>query len=134
MSSGKKAYGTMYDKYKSLRHENKLLKKQCTSKIYSEEDLKKITIFTVEIVTLKNETEVLKNENKSLKSTNSLLEVDIACLTDKVSTLIKNVDDLKFTLTKFVIGKHNLDTILSIKVNFQREGLNYTPPAKVTPQ
>ena len=95
--------------------------------------MKKIAILTIENEVLKNETEVLKNENESLKSTNSLLEVDIACLTDKVSTLMKEVDDLKFTLIKFVKGKHTLDALLGMKENFQREGLGYTPPVKVTP-
>ena len=99
-------------------YENKLLKQQCASKIDSAEDLKKITIFTTKNEALKNENEVLKNENESLKSSNSLLEVDIAYLTDKVSTLMKEVDDLKFTLTKFVKGKNTLNTILSMKVNF----------------
>ena len=76
----------------------------------------------------------MKNENDFLKSTNTLFEVDGACLTDKISTLVKEVDDLKFTLARIVKGKNTLDTILSMKVNFQKEGLGYTPPTKVTPQ
>ena len=91
------AYETLYEKFKTLRHENKLLKKYCASQNDSNKELKKIDILIAEIDTLKNEKEGLKNENDSLKSTNNLLEVDVACLTDNTSTLVKEVDDLKFT-------------------------------------
>ena len=43
---------------------------------------------------------------------------------------MQEIDDLKITLGKFVKGKNNLDTMLGMKVNFQREGLEYTPPAQ----
>ena len=111
-------YETLYEKFKTLRHENKLLKKQCASQNDSNKELKKIDILIAEIDTLKNKKEGLKNENDSLKSTNNLLEIDFACLIDKISTLVKEVDDLKFTLARFVKGKNTLDTILGIKVNF----------------
>ena len=74
----------------------------------------------------------LKNKNESLNSSNSMLEIDVACLTDKVSSLMQEIDDLKITLGKFVKGKNNLDTMLGMKVNFQKEGLGYTPPAQNT--
>ena len=59
-----------------------------------------------------------------------MLEIDVTCLTDKVSSLMQEIDDLKITLGKFVKGKNNLDTMLGMKVNFQKESLGYTPPAK----
>ena len=82
----------------------------------------------IAILTTKNE--ILKNENESLNSSNSILEIDVACLTDKVSSLMQEIDDLKITLGKFVKGKNNLDTMLGMKVNFQKEGLGYTPPVQ----
>ena len=59
-----------------------------------------------------------------------MLEIDVACLTEKVSSLMQEIDDLKLTLGKFVKGKNNLDTMLGMKVNFQKEGLGYTSPAQ----
>ena len=59
-----------------------------------------------------------------------MLEIDIACLTDKISSLMQESDDLKITLEKFVKGKNNLDTMLGMKVNFQKEGLGYIPPVQ----
>ena len=92
--------------------------------------MKKIAILTTENDDLKNKNESLKNENESLNSSNSMLEIDVACLTDKVSSLMQEIDDLKITLGKFVKGKNNLDTMLGMKVNFQKEGLGYNPPAQ----
>ena len=89
--------------------------------------MKKIAILTTE-------NESLKNENESLNSLNSMFEIDVACLTKKVSSLMQEIDDLKLTLEKFMKGKNTLDTILGMKVNFQKEGLGYTPPVKSTPQ
>ena len=80
--------------------------------------MKKIAILTTENNDLKNENKNLKNDNESLNSSNSMLEIDVACLTDKVSSLMQEIDDLKITLGKFVKGKNNLDTMLGMKVNF----------------
>ena len=46
---------------------------------------------------------------------------------------MQEIEDLKLTLRKFVKGKNTLETILGMKVNFQK-GLGYTPPVKSTPQ
>ena len=85
------------------------------------------------IIILTTENKSLKNENESLNSSNSILEIDVSCLTEKVSSLMLEIEDLKLTLKKFVKGKNTLDTILGIKVNFQKEDLGYTPHVKSTP-
>ena len=76
----------------------------------------------------------MKSKNKSLINKITLLDLDLVSLNDKLSSSLHEVDDLKYTLVKFIKGKNTLDTMLGMKVNFQREGLNYTPPTKVTPQ
>ena len=63
-----------------------------------------------------------------------MLELDVESLTKKLSSSMLKVDDLKYTLTRFVKGKNTLDSMLRIKTNFQREGIRYTPPEKSTPQ
>ena len=63
-----------------------------------------------------------------------MLELDVETLTEKLSNSIHEVEDLKYTLGRFVKGKNTLDFMLGIKTNFQREGLGYTPPEKSTPQ
>ena len=89
--------------------------------------MKKIAILTAD-------NENLKKENESLNSLNSILEIDVSYLTEKISSLMQEIEDLKLTLGKFVKGKNTLDTILGMKVNFQKEDLGYTPPIKSTPQ
>ena len=80
--------------------------------------MKKIVILTTENDDLKNKNESLKDENESLNSSNSMLEIDVACLTKKVSSFMQEINDLKITLEKFVKGKNNLDTMLGMKINF----------------
>ena len=55
-------------------------------------------------------------------------------LTQKLSSSTYEVDDLKYTLARFVKGKNTFDSMLGMKINFQREGLGHTPPKKSTPQ
>ena len=76
----------------------------------------------------------LKSENAKLVSKIVILEFDVEYLTEKLSNSMHEVEDLKYTLGRFVKGKNTLDSILGIKINFQREGLGYTPPEKSTPQ
>ena len=56
-----------------------------------------------------------------------MLDLDVTCLIDKLSTLMHEIDDLKYTLVRFVKDKNTLDAMLRMKVNFQKEGLGYTP-------
>ena len=63
-----------------------------------------------------------------------MLELDVESITEKLSSSLHEVEDLKYTLGRFVKGKNTLDSMLEIKTNFQREDLRYTPPEKSTPQ
>ena len=60
----------------------------------------------------------LKAENDSLSIKNTILDLDVTCLTDKLSTLMREIDDLKYTLARFVKGKNTIDAMLGTKMNF----------------
>ena len=109
-------YENFYIKYKKLKYENKSLNVKIAAQDNLEDQVKR-----AECIILEND--LLKYEKESLVNKVALLDLDIATLTDKLSSSLHEIDDLKFTLVKFVKGKNTLDTMLGIKVNFQREGL-----------
>ena len=117
----------MYSKYKKLQHENKSLKSKLADHAVDENQSNK-----GEATLAKNN--CLKSENAKLANKVTMLELDIESLTDKLSSSMHEVEDLKYTLVRFVKGKNTLDSMLGMKTNFQREGLGYTPPEKSTPQ
>ena len=41
-----------------------------------------------------------------------MLDLDVTCLTYKLFTLMHEIDDLKYTLTRFMKGKNTFDTLL----------------------
>ena len=110
----------MYSKYKKLKHENKSLK----SKLVDHESDKNQS--NKDEATLA-ENNCLKSKNVKLVSKIAMLELDVESLTEKLSSSMHEVEDLKYTLGKFVKGKNTLNSILGMKINFQREGLGYTP-------
>ena len=85
-----------------------------------------------ECIRAKNES--LKSENESLINKITLLDLDLVSLNDKLSSSFHELNVLKYILAKFVKSKNILGTMLNMNVNFQREGLGYTPPTKVTPK
>ena len=51
-----------------------------------------------------------------------------------MSTVVKEHSELKETIFRLIKGKQSLDQILSIPVNFQKEGLGYTLNKKNAPK
>ena len=120
-------YENIYTKYKKLKHENKSLKTKL-------DDLEHVEIQSRMDEVILAENENLKSKNACLVNKVALLELDVESLTDKLSSSMHEVEDLKYTLARFVKGKNTLDSMLSMKINFQREDIRYTPPKKFTPQ
>ena len=51
-----------------------------------------------------------------------------------MSAVLKENSDMKETISRLIKGKQGLDQVLSIPVNFQKEGLGYTLNQKNTPK
>ena len=113
-------YENIYLKYKKLKHENKSLKSKLADHELVENQSNK------DQATL-TENDCLKSENVKLANKIAMLELDVESLTDKLSSYMHEVEDLKYTLARFVKGKNTLDSMLWMKTNFQRKGLGYTP-------
>ena len=60
----------------------------------------------------------MKFENAKLVNKITMLELDVETLTEKLSNSMHEVEDLKYTLGRFVKGKNTLDSMLGIKTNF----------------
>ena len=74
-----------------------------------EEDSAKPVTKTVELHSHINQ---ISEENQKLKS--------------DMSTIVKENSELNETISRLIKGKQSLDQVLSIPVNFQKEGLGYT--------
>ena len=120
-------YKNIYSKYKKLKHENKSLKSKLADHAIDENQSNKNEATLAE-------NNYLKFKNAKLVNKITMLELDVETLTEKLSNSMHEVEDLKYTLGRFMKRKNTLDSMLGIKTNFQREGLGYTPPEKSTPQ
>ena len=118
-------YEIFYTKYKKLKHENKSLKVKITTQDNLEDQVKKAECIIVE-------NDLLKSKKESLLNKVALLYLDISNLTDKLSSYLHEIDDLKFTLTRFLKGKNTLDIGHKGEFSKRRSWLhstykNYTP-------
>ena len=82
---------------------------------------------------LENEIEKLNDKHASLNSehdktksrASQILEENQKLKCD-MSAILKENCDMKETISKLIKGKQSLDQVLSIPINFQKEGLGYT--------
>ena len=104
-------YENMYSKYKKLKHENKSLKSKLADHAIDENQSNKNEATLAE-------NNCLKSENAKLVSKVALFELDVESLTKKLSSSMHEVEDLKYTLARFVEGQNTLDSMLGMKTNF----------------
>ena len=88
-------YENIYTKYKKLKHENKSLKIEFANHEHVETQSNRDEGILTEY-------ETLKSENACLATKVAMLELDVESLSDKLSSSMHEVEDLKYTLARFV--------------------------------
>ena len=120
------AYSHLLEKYSGLKYDNKDLKKKIETYVHDSTPCSKCNLLKKEIEKLNDKHTSLNSESEKLKSHASLVLEKNQKLNCDMSAILKENCDMKETIFRLIKGKQNLDQILSIPINFQKEGLGYT--------
>ena len=120
------AYSHLLEKYSKLKHDNRDLKRKIETYVYNSTSCSKCNVLENEIENLNDKHASLNSEHDKIKSHASQFLEENQKLKCDMSVILKENSDMKETISRLIKGKQSLDQVLSIPINFQKEGLGYT--------